>query len=492
MPGSPPRVTNRAVTVLALVLSMAMAALEATVVSTAMTSVVSDLHGIQRYAWVTTAYLLTASVTVPLYGKLADMYGRKPLLLFGITVFLLGSVASGAATSMSQLILFRALQGLGAGAIQPIALTVVGDIFDLAERSRIQGVFGAAWGFFGMIGPVLGGFLVEKLSWRWVFYVNVPFGVVAAIILVFAFHEKIERRPHHVDVAGSVLLVTGLTALLLATSRSAHGVALWAGPLAAALLAAFVAVERRAAEPVLPLALFTRRVILTASVSGAIVGGAMMAVTTFIPLFVQGVLRGSPTDAGKAFTPMLIGWPIASTLGGRLIPKVGFRPLVRLGLLITTCAALILALYGEHGGLRGLQVISGLFGVGMGFANTSLLIAVQTSVSWGERGIATASTMFFRTIGGALSISVMGGVLNAALGQSGAISEEIASKVLTAEGVRQLDPGMLDQVSGALAMGIGWIFWLVVGMAGVAFVTCLWFPEVVVKEKPEAVPAAGH
>jgi EmrB/QacA subfamily drug resistance transporter len=486
-------ITNRAVVVIGLVLAMAMAALEATVVSTAMPSVVGDLHGIQLYAWVTTAYLLTASVTVPLYGKLADMYGRKPILLFGIAVFLIGSAASGAASSMGQLIAFRALQGLGAGAMQPIALTVVGDIFDLEERSRIQGVFGAAWGLFGMTGPALGGFLVKHLSWRWVFYVNLPFGVIAAAILIFALHEGIEKRPRQVDFAGAGLLVLGLSALLLATSRSAHGVAVWAGPLAVVFLGAFVLVERRAAEPVLPLALFARRVILTASVSGSVIGGAMMAASAFIPLFVQGVLRGEPTEAGIAVTPMLIGWPIASTLGGRLIPRFGFRPFVRVGLFITFAAALGLAIYGERGGIRGLQIISALFGVGMGFANTALLIAVQTSVSWGERGIATASTMFFRTIGGALAVSAMGGVLNAALAKSPSVSEELASRVLSPEGVRGLPPALIDEVSGAIALGVGWIFWIIVGIAAVAFVTCLWFPEIR-KAHGDEVPEAltGH
>ena len=494
MPSSPGRVSNRAVVVVGLVLAMAMAALEATVVSTAMPSVVGDLGGIQLYAWVTTAYLLTAAVTVPLYGKLADMYGRKPLLLFGIAVFLVGSAASGAAGTMGQLIAFRALQGLGAGAIQPIALTVVGDIFDLGERARIQGVFGAAWGFFGMTGPAIGGFLVKHLSWRWVFYVNLPFGVAAAALVIFALHEKVERRPHRVDLAGAVLLMSGLSALLLATSRAAHGVAAWAGPLAGGLLVAFVLVERRAADPVLPLALFARRVILTSSLSGAIIGGAMMAISTFIPLFVQGVLHGDPTEAGIAVTPMLIGWPLASTLSGRLIPRVGFRPLVRLGLGITVVAALVLALYGDAGGLPRLQLISGLFGVGMGFANTALLIAVQTSVAWGERGVATASTMFFRTIGGALAVSATGGVLNAALARDGSLPHDLTSKVLAAEGASTLDPALLDRVASAFALGIGWIFWIVAAIASVAFVTCLWFPDVPTKDRAAAPaePAVGH
>lgn len=454
-----------------------MGALEATIVSTAMPSVVGDLGGIELYAWVTTAYLVTSSITVPIYGKLADVYGRKPVLLFGIAVFLLGSAASGMASTMTQLIAFRALQGLGAGSMQPVAITVTGDIFDVSERARIQGVFGALWGLFGMIGPAIGGYCVKHLSWRWVFYLNLPFGVAAGAILIYALHEQIERRPHKLDIAGALLLITGLSALLLATSRAVPGLATWAAPLSIALLVAFVAVERRAAEPILPLDLFARPVMRTTALSGAIVGGAMLAITTYIPLFVQGVLRGDPTQAGTAFTPMVVGWPVASTLAGRLIPRVGFRPLIRLGFAITALAGVGLALFGEKHGLLGLQISTGLFGVGMGLANTALVIAVQSSVGWEQRGIATGSTMFFRTVGGALAVSGMGGVLNAVLLSDPKISHELASRVLSPEGVRGLEPELLARVADALGKGIGWIFWLTAACAVTAFVTSLWFPH---------------
>jgi EmrB/QacA subfamily drug resistance transporter len=490
---SPPaRRTNRAVTVLGLVLAMAMAALEATVVSTAMPSVVGDLGAIDLYAWVTTAYLLTSSVTVPIYGKLADMYGRKPVLLFGIVVFLVGSALSGASTTMTQLILFRALQGVGAGAMQPIALTVVGDIFDLSERARIQGVFGAFWGFFGMTGPAIGGYLVKVkyLGWRSVFYVNLPFGVIASLLIIFALHENVDRRPRRLDYAGALVLTSGLVALLLATSRTGGSVATWAAVAAVVLLGSFPFIEKRAAEPVLPLSLFRRRLMLIAAVSGSIVGGAMVATTTFVPLFVQAVLHMEPTQAGAAFTPMLVGWPIASTLGGRLIPRIGFRPLIRGGLGTTAAAAIALALFGEHGGLTGLQIITGVFGVGMGFANTALIIAVQTSVAWQERGIATASTMFFRTIGGALAVSAMGAVLITALTRDGTVSLETASKLLAPDASR--DPALMERASAALSLGIGWIFWLIAAMATVSFIAALWFPYVPTKmDLPADVPA-GH
>ncbi|MFT3776292.1 MAG: MDR family MFS transporter [Minicystis sp.] len=491
VPNPPARRTNRAVTVIGLVLALAMGALEATVVSTAMPSVVGDLGGIELYAWVTTAYLLTSSITVPIYGKLADIYGRKPVLLFGIAVFLLGSAASGAAATMTQLIVFRALQGVGAGSMQPVAMTVVGDIFDVSERARIQGVFGAFWGLFGFIGPAIGSFCVEHLTWRWVFYLNLPFGVAAAAILIFALHEEIEKRPHVLDIKGALLLMAGLTLLLLATSGAVPRLGVWAGLGAAALLVVFLFVERAAAEPVLPLPLFARPIMLNASITGAIVGGAMLATTTFIPLFVQGVLHGTPMQAGMAFTPMLVGWPVASTLSGRFIPRVGFRPLIRGGLAITAIAGVGLAFFGERYGLRGLRVMTGLFGVGMGMSNTALVIAVQSSVGWDQRGIATASTMFFRTIGGALAVSGMGGVLNAVLASTPGISHDLASRVLRPEGVRDLDPDLLARVGDALARGVGWIFWLIAGSTVTAFVVSLWFPALPRPgERATAAPAA--
>ena len=479
------RRTNRKLTVIGLVLALAMGALEATVVSTAMPSVVGELGGIELYAWVTTAYLLTSSVTVPLYGKLADVYGRKPLLLFGIAVFLIGSAASGLSRTMMQLIVFRAVQGVGAGAMQPIAITVVGDIFDLEERARVQGAFGAAWGIFGMIGPPIGGFVVQHFSWRWVFYMNIPFGVAAAALIIGSLHEKVERRAHELDIAGAALLLLGLVALLLAASRAMPGITAWALPFSVIALVTFLFIERRAREPILPIPLFSRPVMLTSSLCGAIIGGAMLAITTFIPLFVQGVLALSPTQAGMAFAPMLIGWPVSSTLSGKLIPKHGFRSLIRIGLGLTALAGLGLAVFGPHHGLFGLQVVTGLFGVGMGLSNTALVIAVQTSVGWDQRGIATASTMFFRTIGGALAVSAMGGVLNAVLAADPLISHELASRVLSPTGLRDLAPDLRAGVSATLGRGIGIIFWLAAASAVAAFIASFWFPK-------EALKPAGQ
>ncbi|KYF56571.1 disulfide bond formation protein DsbA [Sorangium cellulosum] len=455
-----------------------MAALESTVVATAMPTVIGDLGGIQQYAWVTTAYLLTSSVLVPICGKLSDIYGRKPVILFGIAVFLIGSIASGAARTMPQLIAFRALQGAGAGAMQPMAMTISGDIFDLNERARIQGVFGAAWGLFGITGPMVGGLIVHYLSWRWVFYINIPFGIAAAALVATAFHERIDRRRHELDFLGAALLSAGVVALLLATGRLGGQTTVIAAIASVVSFAAFFAVERRAPEPMIPLPLFRRPVMLISNVAGAILGGAMMGTITFVPLFVQGVLRGSPTDAGSAIAPMLVGWPVASAIGGRLIPRVGFRPLIWVGLGFTALAGLALAIGGAHETPLMLRATTLVFGVGMGLSNVALLIAVQSSVAWDQRGIATASTMFSRLLGGVVAVGIMGGVLTAELAKDPSIPADAASRLLTEEGARGLDPSVVQHLGEALTSGLTTVFWIIAVMGVVGFISALWFPRV--------------
>jgi EmrB/QacA subfamily drug resistance transporter len=475
-----PRITHRPLTVVALILSLFMGALEATVISTAMPTVIGDLGGINHYSWVFTAYLLASTVTVPINGKLADLYGRKPIILIGIALFLLGSVASGMAQSMTELIVFRTVQGLGAGAMQPMAMTIVGDIFDLKERAKMQGLFGAAWGIAGLMGPMVGGFIVEHASWRWVFYINVPFGLIAALMLVLFLHERVEKKNHTLNLSGAALLTAGVVALLMAAQGGRA--LLFGGPAAVVLLGGYYVVELRAKEPLMPFDLFRRPVIAVSSVAGALVGGAMISTVTFVPLFVQGVLGGSPKDAGSAITPMVIGWPIASALAGRLLLRIGFRPLVRGGLLLSAVSAVVLAMVARPGCDVGvLSLCTAAFGAGLGFANTALLIAVQSSVSWAQRGIATSSTMFFRTIGGTLAVGVMGGVLAARLAADATLPAGAASLMLGPDHGRTLSPDVLARLKSALESGVGTILWLIAALGIVAFLTSLAFPAVVVE-----------
>jgi EmrB/QacA subfamily drug resistance transporter len=485
------RKTNRPLTTVALALSLFMAALEMTVVSTAMPTVVSDLGGIEHYAWVFTAYMLASTITVPIFGKLADLYGRKPIILFGITLFLAGSVASGLSPSMEWLIVFRTLQGLGAGAIQPITLTVIGDIYSLEERGRVQGIFSAVWGVSGLVGPLAGGLIVRWLSWHWVFYINVPVGLGVAALLFAFFHEHIEKKPHSLDIGGALLLGLGVAALLLgAQSHDNRGVPL---AVAGVLLGAFILVERKAKEPIMPLGIFVRPTIAIASVTSALFSAAMFGAVTYVPLYVQGVLGGTATQAGAMITPMLVAWPVCALIAGRLFVKRGFRPFIMGGLGLSGAATVILALVLKPGApLLVPEVAMGLFGAGMGFAATAVLIAVQTSVGWEARGVATASNMFFRTIGGALGVGIMGGVLVDRLTADPRVPVSAANELLGPEHGRGLDPELMRQLSGSLADGLSTNFWLIAAAAVLAFAFSFFFPRAKPDSKVDATESAMH
>ena len=315
--------------IIALMLGMALAALDTTIVGTALPSIVGKLGGITLYSWVFSAYLLTSTTTVPIYGKLADLFGRKPVFLFGTAVFLIGSAACGAAQSMEQLIIFRAIQGLGAGAVLPIVLTIIGDIFPLEERARVQGLFSGVWGLSSIVGPALGGVIVDHFSWRWVFYINIPFGLLSAFLLIITLKENVERKQRSIDYLGTLTLTFGIIALLFALLQ---GGVTWAWTslpslglfaLAVVLIALFLFQETRASEPILPLTLFSNRIIAISSIGGVVLGVVLFGVTSYVPLFVQGVKGGTATSAGITLGPFLVAWPSAATLSGRVILRYG-------------------------------------------------------------------------------------------------------------------------------------------------------------------------
>ncbi len=486
--------TRRALTVIALLLVTFMAAMEVTVVSTAMPTVIADLGGIQHYAWVFTAYIVASTVTVPILAKLADLYGRKPVMFFGIACFLLGSVGAGMSESMTQLIVARALQGVGAGGVQPMALTILGDMYETADRARVQGWFGGVWGIAGLTGPLLGGLIVDAWSWHWVFFINVPFGLASASVLLVSLHEHVERKPHHLDLSGAGLLALAIVTVLLGSSGGKETLLLL---LAVAALGGLVWVERRSPEPVLPFSLLRQRVIAVSSIAGALVGGVLIATSTFLPLYVQSVLGGTPTDAGLSIAPMAIGWPLASNITGRILPRVGFRPLVRLGFLLTLVGALALVLLLRADSPAILpRLTSGVLGLGLGFANTSLLVAVQGSVGWSQRGVATASTLLFRTLGGALAVGALGAVLSAVLLADPVLIEGAVSSLLGPSHGRELDPTTLAGLSTALDTGLRRVFQIIAGLAAGAFAVGLFFPKLTANAEvpggasPPADPAA--
>jgi EmrB/QacA subfamily drug resistance transporter len=483
---------------IALMLGMSLASLEATIVGTAMPTIVGKLGGITLYSWVFSAYLLTSTVTVPIYGKLADIYGRKPIFLFGAGLFLLGSIASGASQTMVQLIIFRAIQGLGAGAVMPMVLTIIGDIFDMRERARVQAFFSGVWGISGILGPALGGVIVDYLTWRWVFFINIPFGLLSAILLIIAFKERrVERKQQvRMDYLGTLALTGGITALLFAVLQGGEAWAWNSLPsivlfvLAALLLVAFILQERRASDPILPLALFSDRIVVVASVGNLLVGIVMFGVTTYVPLFMQGVKGGSGTDAGLIMGPLLLAWPIAALISGRLIIRIGYRFSALLGTTFVALGTGCVLLFGPQTPLWMIMGAMLLIGTGLGFSSTAFLLSVQNAVPWKLRGVATASTQFFRTISGTVGVAVMGAILNAQMAARFApiyaqhpaevqhLPKDVApANVLLEASVRSsLSHDFLSQLQTALSQGLFWVYLLTFVLAVGGLVVMFWLP----------------
>jgi EmrB/QacA subfamily drug resistance transporter len=481
---------------IALMLGMSLAALDTTIVGTALPSIVGKLGGITLYSWVFSVYLLTSTTTVPIYGKLADLYGRKPLFLFGTTLFLIGSAASGASQSMEQLIVFRAIQGLGAGAVLPIVLTIIGDIFVLEERARVQGLFSGVWALSSIIGPALGGLIVDHFSWRWVFYINIPFGLLSAFLLIIAFKEKVERKKLSLDYIGTLTLTGGIVALLFALLQggtnwawnSLQSISLFA--LAAILLVLFLYQERHAPEPILPLTLFKNRIIAVSSIGGVILGVIMFGITSYVPLFVQGVKGGTATSAGVTLGPLLIAWPISSTLSGKVIIRFGYRFTAVMGALFAVIGVGMVTLFRMDTGLPFIVAAMLMIGTGLGFMSTSFIIAVQNAVPWNLRGVATASTQFFRTIGGTVGVAVMGTILNAQMALHfvpifarypdvlARLPKGIApsNALLTPEVRVTLPTDILSQLQAALAQSLFWVYALMFVCALIGLATMFLLP----------------
>lgn len=474
------RRSSRPFTVAAILLAMFMSAMEATVVATAMPTVVADLSGLELYGWVGAIYMLAVTVTIPTWGKLADVLGRKPILLAGIGIFLLGCLGSGLSTSMQTLIVMRAVQGIGAGSMQPITITIIGDIFTVEERARIQGIFGAVWGFSAMVGPLLGGLIVSALSWRWVFFINVPFGLLSAGVLVLFYREKRGAPPakKHLDIGGALTLSGAILSLLLGVGGKLPALTL---PLAAALLVAFIVVERRAEDPILPLSLLKRPVIAMGTIIGALMGAVMMGAVMYTPLFMQAVLGATPTEGGTTIAPMLIGWPIMSAISGRLLPRFGYRPLVRTGLTVVGLGSIALFFGLRHAhtdvGSAAVWMVRGaafLMGAGMGLANTAVIIAVQESVVHGQRGVATASTMFARSIGGAVIVGALGALLGALL--LGKIPAHLLDELLAPGEHAHVDPTLLASYQGAIYDGMVPLFVIVAVLGAITALAAFGFP----------------
>src|SRR5215203_6109005 len=393
-----------------LLLGMSLGALEATVVGTAMPTVIATLGGLAHYSWVFSAYLLTSTASVPIWGRLSDLYGRRRLYLAGIAVFVFGSALSGAATSMTQLIVFRAIQGLGAGAVIPLSMTIIGELYSLEERARTQALFSGVWGVASIAGPLVGGYITDALSWRWVFYLNLPFGALAAAVIAFAYPPSPRTSKATVDWLGAALLFGGVTCLLVAVGDVTDAMVPWLAA-TAVLLAALVYVEGRAAHPILPLDLFGHRVVSFSLVVVFMTGMAMFGAIAFVPLFVQGVLGGTATQAGQVLTPLFLGWVLTSVVSARLTVRIGYRPVTVVGVGLLSASFGALALLDTDVTLYTLFGAVFMLGCGMGLSMLSLLLAVQHGVDRSRLGIATSLNQFARSIGAAVGVAAMGALM---------------------------------------------------------------------------------
>lgn len=405
----------------ALMLSTGLIAIDATILATAVPSIVRDLGSYQQFPWLFSVYLLAQAVSVPIYSRFADTVGRKPIILLGIGLFLLGSILCGVAWSMPALILFRIVQGLGAGAVAPMSMTIVGDIYTVAERAKVQGYIASVWAISSVVGPALGGIFAQLDAWRWIFWVNVPLCLIAGWMLLREYHEKKQTQKHRIDYAGAALLTVGLTGLILGMLEGGNAWDWISAPSAlcfgigALALVAFGLVERRAAEPIVDLRLAARPLILTTTIVSLGIGALMTGVTSFAPAYLEGSIGIAPLLSGLAVAALTLGWPISAANAGRLYLRIGFRRTTLTGMGITTIAAVALAAVSPWPNPFSVAGIAFVLGFGLGWSAAPTLIAAQASVGWGERGAVTGMNAFARSAGSALGVAVFGAISNAVI-----------------------------------------------------------------------------
>lgn len=498
-----------------VLLGMFIAALEMTIVGTAMPTVIASLGGLSHYSWVFTAYLITSTVPVPVWGKLSDIYGRRRLYQIGIGLFLVGSMLSGMAGSMTQLIIFRAIQGLGGGIMMPLAMTIIGDIYTLEERTRMQAIFSAVWGLSSIVGPLIGGFITDQLSWRWVFYINIPFGLAAALIIGLALREPKRHEHPNIDYTGALTLIVAVTLLMLAlVEDGSHAHSLFTlrnvGLLLAALVVfvVFLQVERRAPDPIMPFQLFRNRTVSVALLASFCTGVTLFGTVSFVPFFAQGVLGSTATQAGTLLTPLMLSWVVISTISGRFLLQVGFQRMAMAGLVLVTLGCAALALSSVTTPRLQLSVELLVIGGGMGMTVLTLLLANQQAVPRTQLGSVTSLTQFSRTIGGAIGVAIMGAILSQSLsshllamaGAGGPLSPERAASLaanpnalIDADARAALPASAIAALQTSLAASLDNVFWLAAACALLALAAIFWLPKQIGAPAPEScTPAAGE
>ncbi|WP_199242681.1 MDR family MFS transporter [Desulfosporosinus fructosivorans] len=481
--------TNPKIVLVSIILAMFMAAIEGTIVATAIPSIVADLGGFSLFSWVFSSFLLAQAVTIPIYGKLADLYGRKPVFTFGVLVFLIGSLLCGFAKTMNMLILFRLIQGLGAGAVQPIATTIVGDIFTMTERARIQGYISSVWGISSILGPGLGAFFVQYVRWSWIFWVNIPIGVFAICGIWFFMVETVHKQEHKIDYIGSALIFISISALMVVFIQAGT---VWPWSSAPVLLLLglslvgsylFIKQEKLAAEPIMPLEIWSDSLIVVSNLATLTTGVVLIGVSSFLPTFIQGVMGKSPITSGFALAFMSMGWIAGATVAAKAMFKYGFRRIAVVGGIWILVGSLFFITLSPERGWLWAGVGSLLIGLGMGLARTVFIVGIQNSVKWEMRGVVTASNMFMNILGNAMGAAVLGGILNVSLsnylmGVSGeALNVDVINVLLDPIRRGTLSQGVLQIMSSGLAIALQHVFWGLFILAVLSFILILFFPE---------------
>jgi len=477
--------SSRAPVIASVMATMSMVAIEATIVSTAMPQIVADLGGLALYSWVFSAFLLAQTALTVVFGNLADIYGRKPIMLSGIAIFVFGSILAGFSWSMPTMILFRLVQGIGAGAMQPVAMIIVADLYPARERGKIQGYLASVWAISAVLGPVVGGLIIHNVSWAWIFWINVPIGVIAAAGFIAFLHENVQHERRPIDVGGATTFTIAIASLLIGLTKagtSDTGIFAAAAGVFCISAVAFVVQERRTANPMVSFALWSHRPIAAANGVALLSGMALMGLTTFVPIYVQIVLHRSPVVAGLALTTMLVGWPAGATLAARLFHRFGLHQLLLTGALLLPLGAALFVLLTPQSS----PVIAGIgslvMGFGMGLLSVSSLVLIQEIVDWSQRGSATASNLFSRNLGSTLGATVLGAVLNHGLTRStGGLS-------VTSDQLRQLiemPPGSTpgDAVlRTALQHSLNLTFWAMLAITVVVVAIAFLVPAVELRQ----------
>lgn len=484
------KTTKRPFVLVTVMLAMFMAAIEATIVATAMPAIVAELGDFSLYSWVFSSYLLMNAVTVLIYGKLSDLFGRKPILTIGIILFLIGSILCGLATSMEWLIFARFVQGFGAGAVMPIATTIVGDIYTKEERASIQGYLSSVWGISAIMGPAIGGLLVEFVSWRFVFWINVPLGILAIIGLYLFLHENIEKKKPQIDYIGAILLTIAVTAFMFVLVEGGVRWAWLSFPILFLIgisiisIIAFVIYERKIDEPMMPFELWSERSILIANLTSLTTGVILIGLSSFLPTFVQGVMEQKAIIAGLTLTTMSIGWPIASMISGKAILTIGFRTTSLIGgLSLVVGTTIFIFLSSENSPIMA-AAGSFLIGIGMGLTLTAFIVSIQSTVSWNKRGVATATNMFMRNVGSTIGAALLGGILNSKImqyfsdhGVKDNLNLDSTTTLLDQSKRSDLSEEARNLLQNGLEFALHHVFIFIFGFAIISFLLILFLPK---------------